>query len=185
MTSRTLVLGGVFALALSTAAAAQPAPAAVPLGKAFMTGLKARIANVQGKLPLNPPSRAQTDAGLVLADPAGPNELKPFADIAPKNRLFAAVNTAGGAEVVIGGDATQNLCRVVVMDAKDLTPVTAAVGPLGGDWTVVQDEPLQNFTVFTGTVLGSPKLTIRIRQPAKGGAYGDAQYMLTLIKPKG
>jgi len=168
------------ALAVSLTATAAGAQEARPLGEAFMIGLKACIAIEQGQLALNPPSQAQTDAGLVLADPTAPDELIAFSDLSPSARLFAAVNATGGS-VVVAHDPSQSLCRVVVFDAADISPVTAAVGPLGGDWVVKLDDPIPNFTIFTGTILGSPKFTIRTRQPPAGSGYGSANYLLTLL----
>lgn len=115
----------------------------------------------------------------MLADPTAPDELVPFADLSPRARLFAAV-AAGNGSVVIGYDPSQKMCRIVVQHVSDITPVTATVGPLAGDWTVVSDDPQANFTVYAGTLLGSPKLTIRVRQPS-GTSYGAANYMMTLI----
>lgn len=165
-------------MSVSTAASAQPQ---TPLGSAFLTGATACVSILAGKLSLNPPSPAQAAAGLVLADPTAPDELKPFADLSPRARLFASVEAANGA-VVVAQDSSRKLCRVAVLHVKDVSPVTASVGPLAGDWKVVSDDPVANFAVYKGTVLGSSPLTIRIRQPPND-AYGAATYMLTLIAP--
>ena len=151
-----------------------------PLNRSFLTGARTCISTLQGKLALNPPSDAQTTAGLVLADPAGADDLKPFADLSPSARLFAAV-TASNGKVVVAHDPSQGLCRVVVMEVTDISPVTAAVGPLGGDWVVKSDDPVQDIAVFQGTFLGSTPMTIRVRKPPAGStAYGAAKYMLSL-----
>lgn len=165
------------AAVLSSAAQAQPS---TPLGGAVLTGAKACTAILARKLVLNPPSPAQTKAGLVLADPTAPDELKPFSDLNPSARLFAAVQSANGA-VVVAHDPSQKLCRVVVLHRPNLSPVTATIGPLAGDWSMVSDDPVADFAVYEGTLLGSQKLTIRVRKPKSG--YGAATYMLTLIKP--
>lgn len=159
----------------STSAFAQPA---TPLGAAFLTGAHACVNILAGKLSLNPPSPAQTKAGLVLADPEAPDEIEPFRDLSPAARLFASVNAMNGA-VVVAYDPSQKLCRVTVMHIADVSPVSAALGPLGGDWTVISDDPLANFTVYKGSLLGSPQMTIRTRRPKNG--FGAATYILTLI----
>lgn len=181
MTFRTLLGGAALAFALSATAA--QAQVTTPLGGAFMTGLKACLAISAGKLALNPPDPSQTAAGLVLADPAGAGELAPFSDFSPSARLFASVTAANGT-VVIGHDPSQGLCRIVVFHVPGIDPVTATVGPLGTDWVVVQDEPLQSYTVFSGTLFGGPKQTFRIRHPTVGGPFGDAQYMFTVAPPQ-
>ena len=177
---RVFGITGLVALGLSTAAAAQQPD---PLARAFLVGLKACAENVQGRLPLTAPTPAQTAAGVVLAEPTGEDELKAFSDLSPRDRLFASVISNGiPEEVVVASDGSQNLCRVVVFDAPDVGSIAAAVAPLTGDWRVQRDDPLLNSSVFSGTVFGSPSLTIATRRPAKG-RYGTAAYMLTLTKP--
>lgn len=183
MTIRTHLGGAALAFALSVTATAAQAQVTTPLGGAFMTGLKACLAISAGKLSLNPPDPSQAAAGLVLADPTSAGELAPFSDLSPSARLFAAVAAANGT-VVIGHDPSQGLCRVVVFHVPSIVPVTATVGPLGTDWVVVQDEPLQSFTVFSGTLFGGQKQTFRTRQPTVGGPFGDAQYMFTVAPPQ-
>ena len=79
-------------------------------------------------------------------------------------------------------DSSQKLCRVAVLGAKNIDAVTAAVGPLAGDWVAKQDDPVANLSVFTGTFMGSPKMTFRIRKPPAGNrTYGSANYMFSFL----
>lgn len=176
-----LAAGLAAAMTIVTAATASAPAQAREIGPVFQTALKACLANVQGQLPLNPPSQAQTDAGLVLADPAGPAELKAFDDLSPSDRMFASV-AAGDGKVVIAEVAPAHLCRIVVYAGVDPTAIGAQVGYLSNDWTLVSDDPTANYAVYRGTILGSPPLNISIRKPAAGSGYGDAIYVMTLTR---
>ena len=170
----------LLSLALAGTAAAQPAPDPIPLGPAFIRGTRACVAILEGKLSINPVAPASAFVGMVLADPVGAPDLAPFNDLSRTLRQFAGVVATDGA-VAVAYDPSQKLCRVVALGSKDIAPVTAAVGPLGGDWKVVSDDPVQDLAVYTGTVFGSPKMTIRVRKPPKGNkTYGSASYMFSL-----
>ena len=177
MLMRSLTLGAVLAAGLATAASAQPT---TPLGRDFLTAARACMANVQGKLPFNPPSPALDAAGIVLADPAGEDDLKPFTDMNRSQRIFGGIK--GSDYLVVASDPTQSMCRIVVENAPSIVPVTATVGPLGGDWVYQTGDPLLGFDVWVGTFMGSPKFTMRVRTPPKGNTqFGPAQYMFTFL----
>jgi hypothetical protein len=172
---RRVLIGAALAALAAPAARAQPSTAT---GGAFLTGLRACVANMQGELALDAPSPAQDAAGLVLADPAGTGALKHFSDLSPRQRRFASVK-GGAGNVVIAADPSQRLCRVVVLNVVSVLHVTSTVGPLSRDWVATVKEP--NFTVYSGSIEGSPRFAIQVRTPRKGGAYGDAAYILTLL----
>lgn len=175
----------ILALAAAAAVAGQAAhaQAPAPIAPMFLTGVKACIAIQTGALALNPPSANIDAAGLVLADPAGADDTAPFKDLSPSARNFAAVSGPMDLSVVVAQDPTQNLCRVAVLQTSGLSsiaPITAQMGGLTGDWAMVSDDPVANYAVYTGTLLGSPKMTFSVRKPSPGTGYGSGLYMLTM-----
>lgn len=174
-------------LSLLTAgpALAQPAPPAKPLADAFAAAVSACVRNVQGQLPFNPPSQALTDAGVVLADPAGASELAPFSDLNLQQRIFGAVPSTPG-NIIIGSDPSQKLCRVVIVDATpvEIGPIYNTPAMTGNGWTVADGNPLEGWTLWKGTVMGSGPLTIKTQTPPDGTpGVGAAKYLYTLTNP--
>jgi len=167
-------------------ALAQPAPAPKALPDAFVTAVTACVHNVQGKLAFNPPSDALAAAGVVLADPASAAELAPFRDLNLQQRIFGAVPSTPG-NIIVGVDPTQKLCRVVIVDAQAAqvgaiftTPVLADQGQ-----TMVSNDAATNTSVYRGSVMGSPPLTITTQYPAMmtppPPGVGAAKYIYTLV----
>lgn len=179
---RLSLLLAAMAMTATTAAAQTAPPPATSAAEAFVRGVKACALNVTGQLPLNPPDDAQTVAGLLLADPAGADEIAAFSDLNLSQRMFAAVASTTGS-VAIGSDLTQNLCRTVAYDASDadVAQIQEALNGLSGDWTISGAQAGEPVRVYQGTVAGSPILTIRVRQPG----WGSAGIMVSLINTPG
>jgi hypothetical protein len=75
---------------------------------------------------------------------------------------------------------------VVIVDATpdQIGPIYNTPALSGNGWTVTDNEAQQGLTVWSGTVMGSPTLTIRTRTPPAGSSgFGAAKYMYTLVAP--